>query len=141
MESEPKSELEIAYELRRERVRAQARGQAEETVRVVLLAWEAAWYDQSMIKPHASEAVAEAGAEAEALGLAGAWAWARGQVRTRGDKVPPVLTSSLTIFRILSDLHRYGVASDLLQKSPETRDDYSSLILFFAPITRLPSEL
>ena len=89
----------------------------------------------------ALEAMAQA--EAEALALAGAWAWAR-----RGEAPEPervisglALVDSSTIRDILSDHHRYGLAPDLWHHSRQTRDEYSCLIDFIAPITRLPFEL
>ena len=82
---------------------------------------------------------AEARAGAEALALAGALAWARGEAREKGERVP--LEDSSTIWNILSDLKHYGVARDLWHRSPESRDEYSCLIHFISPITRLPFEL
>ena len=74
----------------------------------------------------------EAAAEARAV----ACAWAQGQ----GESVP-LLADSSTIRDILSDLNLYGIAHDLWDRSPGTRDDYSCIIQFIAPITRLPLEL
>ena len=91
------------------------------------------------------EAVAVAGA----LALAGVWVWARSEARARGERAPSGLADSATIRRILSSLHRHGrsitdpylVAHRLWHHSRETRDEYSSLIHFIAPITHLPLEL
>jgi len=55
--------------------------------------------------------------------------------------VPSVLAQSSAIWRILSDLNRHGAAHNLWHHSPETRDEYSCLLHFIAPITRLPLEL
>ena len=88
-----------------------------------------------------AEARVEASALAEALALAGAGAWARGEARARGEALPLALEDSSTIRDILSDLNRYGVARDLWPGSPESRDEYSCLIHFISPITRLPLEL
>ena len=87
------------------------------------------------------EARVEVSALAEALALAGAGAWARGEARARGEALPAALEDSSTIRDILSDLNRDGVARDLWHGSPESRDEYSCLIHFISPITRLPLEL
>ena len=86
-------------------------------------------------------AEAEARAEAGALAVAGVWAWARGEARARGEKVPSTLADSSTISNILSVHHRYKVGYHIWLRSPETREDYSCIIHFIAPITRLPFEL
>ena len=83
----------------------------------------------------------EAVAVAEALALAGIWIWARSEAHARGEKVPSGLADSTTVWRILSDHHRYGLALDLWHRSPETRDEYRCLVHFIAPIARLPFEL
>ena len=90
--------------------------------------WRAAW----------------AGAEAGALALAGVWAWAvwaRGEPQAGRQGVPSTLAESSTIRDILSDLNHYSVARDLWHQWPETRDEYSYIIHFITPITRLPPEL
>ena len=79
--------------------------------------------------------------EALALALAGAWGWARAEARKRGESVPSAVANPSTIRDILFDLHRDGIAHHLWHKSPEGRDEYSSIIDFIAPITRLPFEL
>ena len=87
---------------------------------------------------------AEAGAkkaEAEALLVAGAWVWAQGEARKRGERMPAAVADPSTIRHILTSLNHSGVASDLWDCSPETRLEYSSIIHFIAPITRLPLEL
>ena len=83
----------------------------------------------------------EAGAMAEALALAGIWGWSRGEAHARGESVPFGLANSSTIWRILSTLHRHRIADRLWHHSRETRDEYSCIIHFIAPITRLPAEL
>ena len=89
-------------------------------------------------------------AEAEALALAGVWAWAARPVQgeaQNGDCAPSSssgpsgLADPSTIIDILTSLNRYGVANDLWHCSPEKRDEYSCIIHFIAPITRLPFEL
>ena len=75
---------------------------------------------------------------AEALALAGVWVWARSEAHARGEKVPSGLADSATIRRILSDHHRSGVARRIWHHS---RDEYSCIIHFIAPITHLPPEL
>ena len=79
--------------------------------------------------------------ETDALTLAEAWAWAWGESRTRGERPLSVMASSSTICRILSDHHSSGFARALWDRSPETRDEYSCIIHFIAPITHLPFEL
>ena len=84
--------------------------------------------------------------EAEALALAGVWAWATRvrEEQQKGEKVPPMpstLADSSTIRHTLTTLTRYGLAGDLWHCSSETRDEYSCIINFIAPITRLPFEL
>ena len=82
---------------------------------------------------------ARAVVNADALRLAGALTWARrGQ---REEIVPAAVASPSTIYRILANHHRYGAARTLWHRSRETRDEYSCLIDFIAPITRLPFEL
>ena len=91
-----------------------------------------------------AEAEAEARAqkaEAEALAVAAVWKWARGQARERGEKMPAGIADLSTILPTLISLDRSGVASDLWDRSPETRLEYSSILHFIAPITRLPLEL
>ena len=78
--------------------------------------------------------VAESEAQAEASAVACAWA------RAQGESVPSLADSS-TIRDILTSLNLNGVARDLWDRSPETRDEYSRIIQFIAPITRLPLEL
>ena len=89
----------------------------------------------------ARRAEAEVKVEAEALAVAGAWVWARGQARERGERMPAVVAHPSTIWHTLTSLNRSGVASDLWDRSPETRLEYSSIIHFIAPITHLPLEL
>ena len=90
----------------------------------------------------ARKAEAAAKAEAEALlAVAGAWVLARRQARERGERMLPAVTDSSTIWHSLTSLNRSGVARDLWGRSPETRLEYSSVIDFIAPITRLPLEL
>ena len=64
-----------------------------------------------------------------------------GEARARGERVPVVLEDPSMIWNILSDLKHYGVAPDLWHRSRESREEYSCLIHFFSPITRLPFEL
>ena len=78
---------------------------------------------------------------AGALAVAGVWAWARGEARARGEKVPSTLGRSSIISNILSSHSRYGIERHLWDRSPEMREDYSCIIHFIAPITRLPFEL
>ena len=49
--------------------------------------------------------------------------------------------SSSAITRILSSLHRDGIAHDLWYRSRKASEEYSCIIHFIAPITRLPLEL
>ena len=78
-------------------------------------------------------------AEAEVFALAGFWVAQKERVLS---SMPSGLAESSTIRDILSSLHRYGVANALWHDcSPETRDEYSCLTHFIAPITRLPIEL
>ena len=84
--------------------------------------------------------------EAEALALAGVWAWATRvrEEQQKGEKVPPMpstLADSSTIRHTLTTLTRYGLAGELWHCSSETRDEYSCIINFISPITRLPFEL
>ena len=80
-------------------------------------------------------------AEALALALAGVWGWARSEARARGERPPRTLADPSTIWRILTILSRSGLARVLWHNSPETRDEYSCIIHFISPITRLPFEL
>ena len=89
----------------------------------------------------AQRAEAEVKAEAEALAVASAWVWARGQARERGERMPAWVADLSKISYTLFSLDRSGVASDLWGRSPEARLEYSSIIHFIAPITRLPLEL
>ena len=89
---------------------------------------------------------AESRAQHEALALAGAWRWAQAlaEARERGESVPSAVADSSTvnlILSILSSLHRDGIAPSLWHHSPEGREEYSCIINFIAPITRLPFEL
>ena len=90
-----------------------------------------------------AEVQAEVQAETEAEELAGVWVWA--QRKLQKERVPSYMPSGLadssTIRDILSSLNLYGVANDLWHRSLETRDEYSCIIHFIAPITRLPFEL
>ena len=113
-------------------VQVQARAQAQAQ------AWAQAW---AQVWTRA-QACAEAGTpETEALALAGAWGWARAEARKRGESVPSAVADSSTIRGILSDLHHDGIVHQIWHHSPEGRDDYSCIINFIAPITRLPVEL
>ena len=90
-----------------------------------------------------SETRAEAKAKAEAEALAEVWAASvRGEPQM-GDNVPsmPSGLADSSTRDILASLNRYGVANALWHYSPETRDEYSCIIHFIAPITRLPFEL
>ena len=116
------------------RVRAEAEAEANEQG-----AWvrQEAWARQE----RAERAEARVWAAAEALAVAGALAWAQGDARARGESAPAAVADPSTIKRILTSLHEYGVAHDLFYSWPRTRDEYSCLIHFIAPITRLPLEL
>ena len=83
----------------------------------------------------------ETGADADALALACAWGWVRQEAQAAAESMPSALADLSKISDILSDLNRYGVAFDLWHRSPGTRDEYSSITQFIAPITRLPLEL
>ena len=83
----------------------------------------------------------EAAAVAEALALAGVWVWARSEAHARSESIPSGLAHSSTIWRILSNHHRYWATRDLWLYSRETREDYSCITHFIAPITCLPFEL
>ena len=103
--------------------------------------------NEAEARAQAAEAAAKA--EAEALAVAGSWVWARTRTRTRargqtresGEKMPAAVADSSTIWHTLISLNRSGIARDLWDRSPETRDEYSSITHFIAPITRLPFEL
>ena len=82
---------------------------------------------------------ADAKAKVEAQALAGVWAAQKGESAIYS--MPSGSADSSTIIDILTSLNRYGVANDLWHCSPETRDEYSCIIHFIAPITRLPFEL
>ena len=114
-------QAQVAWKLARVEARAQARSQAWAEVR--------------------SQAQAEENAHRGALALAGAWGWARAEAWKRGESVPSGVADSSTIRDILSDLHHDGIAHHLWHNSPEGRDEYSCIINFIAPITRLPFEL
>ena len=79
----------------------------------------------------AQRAEAQAKAQEEALAVAAALGQARNSV----------VADSWTISRILSSLHHDGIATSLWHHSPEARDEYTCIIHFIAPITRLPFEL
>ena len=79
--------------------------------------------------------------EALALAVACRWARTRAEARERGEGVPFAVADSSRISRILSSLHRDGIAPSLWHHSPEGRYDHSCLINFIAPIARLPFEL
>ena len=83
----------------------------------------------------------ETGADADALALACAWGWARREAQAQDEIMPSALADLSKIADILSNLNRYGVAFDLWHRSHGTRDEYSSITQFIAPITRLPLEL
>ena len=82
-------------------------------------------------------------AQTQALQLAGVWAKARGEARAVGERPPSnsAATDLSAIRDILSSLNRNGIANRLWYHSRKTRDEYSSIINFIAPITRLPFEL
>ena len=88
-----------------------------------------------------AEAEARGEVEIEALALAGAWGWARSRARTQGEKAPSALVDLGKIRLILSSLNHSGVAHRLWYRSLDRKDEYSSIIHFIAPITRLPLEL
>ena len=83
--------------------------------------------------------------EVEKRGVAGALllAEALGEARAhaRGERVPGGLADPETIADILTSLNRSGIARDLWDDSLEKRDEYSCIIQFITPITRLPIEL
>ena len=80
-------------------------------------------------------------AEILARALARVWGWARSEARARGESVPPGLAHPSTIQLVLTSLSRSGIANHLWHNSPETRDEYSCIVHFISPITRLPFEL
>ena len=84
---------------------------------------------------------ASAKAEVEAIALAGIWIWARRGAQLQTEGLPSALPNSSAIRDVLSSLNRYGLARHLWHRSRETRDEYSCLIHFITPITRLPFEL
>ena len=88
-----------------------------------------------------ADAEALGGVEIEALALAGAWGWAQSRARTQGEKVPSALADLGNIRLILSSLNHSGVAQLLWYRSLHGKDEYSCIIHFIAPITRLPLEL
>ena len=79
--------------------------------------------------------------EVDALALVGVLGWARSEARMQGERVPSALPDSSIVRDILSTLSRRGVVPRLWHHSGETGDEYSCLIHFIAPITRLPFEL
>ena len=79
-------------------------------------------------------------AQAQALTLAGVWVWARAR-RDESEVLSYPRADSSTIWDILSALNHYGVTRNLWHHSREARDEYSCVIEFIAPITRLPIEL
>ena len=80
-------------------------------------------------------------AEVEALALVGVLGWVRSEAWARGERVPSALAHSSIITDILCDLNCYGVGHHLWHHSRQTRDEYSCILLFITPITRLPFEL
>ena len=88
-----------------------------------------------------AEAKPEAEAEAEAEAVAGVWVWIRGQARERGERMPSGVADLSKIWHTLISLDRSRVGSDLWDRSPQTRLEYSSIIHFITPITCLPLEL
>ena len=127
-----------------EKAQAQARaGTLEQAQELVL---ELVLVRAQVVQAKRAEAEAlrvEAGTRArvEALALAVTWARARRERRERRERLPFGAEDSPTIWQILTSLNRNGIAHDLWHGSPETRDDYSCIINFIAPITRLPFEL
>ena len=80
---------------------------------------------------------------AGALELAGILGWARGEAGARGESPPTTLASPSRISGILSDHHRYGAARGLWHNryTHDRKGEYSCIIHFIAPVTRLPFEL
>ena len=112
-------------------VEAKARGRAERRVVAPEMDWETE-IEEARERVHAG-----------ALALAAVWIRAQGKAREMG-KMPRAsssLADFVTVRCILSDHNRYGVAHDLWDRLPETRDEYSCIIHFIAPIARLPFEL
>ena len=87
------------------------------------------------------QARAQGEAEVLALALGGVWGWTRSEARARGEKVPSTLADPSTICHILTILSRSGLAHRLWDRSPEARAEYSCIVHFISPITRLPFEL
>ena len=86
-----------------------------------------------------SQTRADAKAKAEAEAIAEVWAAQKGERAV--SSMPSGSADSSRVRDILTSLNRYGVANDLWHCSPETRDEYSCIIHFITPITRLPFEL
>ena len=80
-------------------------------------------------------------AQVDALALVGVLGWVLSDARARGESLPSALVDSLTVRHILDCLNHYGAAGDIWHQSPEGRDEYSCLIHFLPPVTRLPIEL
>ena len=99
------------------------------------------WMLLEATKKVLSQTFVNAKATAEAEALAGVWAWAVQKGERPLSSMPSGSAGSSRIRGILTSLNRYGVANDLWYSSPETRDEYSYIIHFTAPITRLPFEL
>ena len=103
--------------------------------------WAEVWTEvetktEAEVKSKATQEVEE-----EALGLARAWAWARREPLVPAERVPSVVPNPSVIRCLLSYLNRRGITHDLWHHSPETRGEYSCIIHFITPITRLPFEL
>ena len=98
--------------------------------------WGTRWYGGNSM-------ILMAQAQIDALALVGVLGWVRSEARARGERVPSVLADSSTVGSILSILERklLGAVPHLWHHSPETRDEYSSIIHFITPINRLPFEL
>ena len=130
MEGETCRDIRVEGEAKAERVNVKAEWEE---------AWAKAWgLEQWLAAETPAEAEEGVAAEvraagAEALALAAAWA--------RGEEVPSASEDSSTILHILTSLHRDALTRDLWHRSRETRDDYTCLVHFIAPITRLPFEL
>ena len=131
--------IEARLHAKRARARAnKAKAQVEEAR---VRANEAKARAQTAEAEAEAEAEADAAVDAVASAVAGVWTWARGEARKRGERMPAAVTDSSIIWHTLTSLNRSGVAMDLWDRSPETRLEYSSIIHFTAPITRLPLEL
>ena len=121
--------------------------EAESKVQQFAVSWPEAWARAEArawaeLKPTLDRAIFR---EDKKRGVAGALllaeAFGEARAHARGECVPDRLADSPTITGILISLNRSHVARHLLDHPLKKRDDYSCIIQFISPITRLPIEL